>query len=283
MTQPPRTLDELRRELDAIDDRIHDLIMARADVVAEGSAAKEHSKGHGVLRPGREARILRRLVERHRGVFPTASLVRIWRELISASVAQQTPFSAAVFRPEPDPGYWDLAREQFGIHAPMTAHGTPETAIAAVRDGSATVAVVPLPADEEDHDWWADFALDGADGRPNVIWHLPFTGYSSGPSAGLEAVVVSLAPQEESGEDRSIFVFETGAAGALADLNAALEAGGLQPDRHVYREVGEKGLVLVVVDGYIRADDPRIAAAAAERARVHALGGYPVPFQIEEG
>lgn len=285
MEPPAVSLAELRRQLDEIDDRIHDLIMRRADIVAEVSQAKEHSRGRGVLRPGREAQILRRLVARHQGVFPVASLVRIWRELISASVAQQAYFAAAVFRPEPDPGYWDLAREQFGIHAPMVAHTTPEAAIAAARSGEATVAVVPLPADEEDHDWWVQLALApapaGDEPAPQIIWHLPFTGYSSGPSAGLEAVVVSLTPQEESGDDRSIFVFEIDAAGGLADLDAAFRAQGLEVRRQVHREAGEKGLALVVLDGYIGAQDPRLAAAAGGSGRLHGLGGYPVPFEVD--
>ena len=39
-----------------------------------------------MLRPGREALILRRLVARHRGPFSRAVLVRLWRELISGTV-----------------------------------------------------------------------------------------------------------------------------------------------------------------------------------------------------
>lgn len=278
------SLDDLRRDLDEIDNAIHDLIMRRTEVVERVAGAKEHAGGRGVLRPGREARILRRLVARHRGAFPVASLVRVWRELISASVAMQTRFSVAVFRPEPDPGYWVLAREQFGIYAPMTAHATPEAAIRAVAAGDATVAVVPMPeAEDEEKSWWAALVqgqLAGGDDIPQVIWYLPFTGSSSGPLAGLGALVLSMAPQEESGEDRSLFVFETDAAGAFADLVTALKAQGLPPVEVCAREEGEKGLVLVLLDGYIGAEDPRLAGIAGGADRLHALGGYPVPFLV---
>lgn len=284
MAAGPTSLDELRRQLDEIDNAIHDLILRRTEVVERVAGAKEHAGGRGVLRPGREARILRRLVARHAGAFPVPSLIRIWRELISASVAMQTPFAVAVFRPEPDPGYWVLAREQFGIYAPMQACLTPEAAIAAVASGAATVAVVPMPdADEEETGWWTALALGGlgAGGeRPQVIWHLPFTGTSSGPLSGLQALVLSAAPQEESGEDHSLFVFETAAAGALADLVAALKAEGLAPARVLAREEGEKGLVLAVLPGYIGADDPRLVRIAGGADNLHALGGYPVPFVV---
>lgn len=280
-------LDALRREIDAIDDALHDLIMRRTEVVRRVADAKESAGGRAVLRPGREARILRRLVARHVGAFPVAALIRIWRELISASVAMQAPFPVAVFLPEPDPGYWDLAREQFGNYAPMIPMVTPAATIAAVGEGRATVAVLPMPSEDEDVDeaWWTApaFRRDTATGAaPHVIWHLPFTGTSSGPRAGLQAVVLSLAPPEDSGEDHSLFLFEITAAGALANLMAALTAHGLVPIRFVAREDGAKGLVLVVLDGYIEAWDSRLLAVAGEIGHVYDLGGYPIPFDVPD-
>ncbi|MBV9913984.1 MAG: chorismate mutase, partial [Sinobacteraceae bacterium] len=57
-----RDLNELRAELDRIDDALHDLLMARAETVEEVGALR--AKGNVPLRPGREAAILRRLLQR---------------------------------------------------------------------------------------------------------------------------------------------------------------------------------------------------------------------------
>ncbi len=281
MTKSGKSLDDLRIELDAIDDAMHDLIMRRAGVVEQVSAAKEHSGGRGVLRPGREARILRRLVERHSGAFPVASVVRIWRELISASVGMQTRFSAGVFRPEPDPGYWDLAREQFGIYAPMTGFASADTALAAVRAGDITVAVLPMPGAGEDGGWWTGMCAGNEDGAPQIIWHLPFTGFASGPSVKHEALVVGLSAQEDSGDDHSLFVFEARAAGGIADLIAGLKAADLVPVTWRSQEMGDASLVLVVLEGFIDPGDARLGTAVADGAVVHGLGGYPVPFAAD--
>ncbi|TAN57065.1 MAG: chorismate mutase, partial [Magnetospirillum sp.] len=90
MSQDSATLDQLRREIDRIDDTIHDLLMQRSAVVESIAAAKP--AGRVTLRPGREAAILRRLLGRHRGPFPKMALVRIWREIMGALVALQGPF-----------------------------------------------------------------------------------------------------------------------------------------------------------------------------------------------
>ncbi|MGH6989888.1 MAG: chorismate mutase, partial [Stellaceae bacterium] len=86
MDSPIASLEELRRRIDALDDRLHDLVMDRAELVA-GVAALKRSSGVPALRSGREAQILRRLVARHRGPLPRPSLVRLWRELLGGMVA----------------------------------------------------------------------------------------------------------------------------------------------------------------------------------------------------
>ena len=66
-------IDDLRRQIDEIDTRLHDLLMRRSSVVAEIGTLKG-SNGNGYFRPGREAAILRRLVERHQGSLPKATV-----------------------------------------------------------------------------------------------------------------------------------------------------------------------------------------------------------------
>src|ERR1700728_3591680 len=106
MENPAPSLDEMRRSIDAVDDRIHDLILERAALV-ESIAALKQSSGQPVLRPGREAEILRRLLARHRGDFPRPSLVRLWRELLGGMVAMQGRFVVAVVVSAARPGFWD--------------------------------------------------------------------------------------------------------------------------------------------------------------------------------
>ena len=87
MPDPHWTLDDLRREIDEIDDEMHDLLMRRTTVVDAIGALKK-SDGVPAIRPGREATILRRLITRHEGKFPRALVVRIWREILSGKIGR---------------------------------------------------------------------------------------------------------------------------------------------------------------------------------------------------
>src|SRR5690349_17316000 len=109
------SLDDLRRRIDEIDDGLHDLLIKRAEIV-EAVAARKQLDSAPALRPGREAKILRCLLGRHSGHFPTAALVRMWRELFAASLGLQTNFAVAVYVGQGGNGYWDLARDHFGSH-----------------------------------------------------------------------------------------------------------------------------------------------------------------------
>jgi chorismate mutase/prephenate dehydratase len=76
-------LDELRRGIDEVDRRLLELLSERGRLVLEVGAFK-HANNAPVLRPEREAQILRRLAELNPGPLPAPAIASIWREVISA-------------------------------------------------------------------------------------------------------------------------------------------------------------------------------------------------------
>src|SRR3954470_20202923 len=165
------TLTALRAEIDALDDALHDLVIRRAEVVARLAASGVKSgREASPLRPGREAMILRRLLARHTGPLPPGTLVRLWREILAGSSAMQGGFSVAIYARGPDQAR--LAREHFGSPTPLRSYETAAGALAAVANGEAQVAVLPLPEDSEGPEaaWWT--RLDSP--RLQVVARLPF-------------------------------------------------------------------------------------------------------------
>ena len=155
MAEAEPSLDSLRAQIDAIDDQLYRLIMQRAEVALSIGAVKNaHGAETGPMRPGREARLIRRLAAKEEGPFPKAVIVRLWREIIGAVLRLQGPFSVAVYAPEGAAGYWDLARDQFGSLTPATAHDSPQQVLNAVTAGRASVGVLPLPDGGDPQPWW---------------------------------------------------------------------------------------------------------------------------------
>ena len=92
-------MKELRAEIDAIDDRILELLNLRAKAAIEvGSIKTERNLKFYV--PEREVEILRRLTAVNAGPFPNEGLKAIYREIISASLALEKPLSVAFLGPQ---------------------------------------------------------------------------------------------------------------------------------------------------------------------------------------
>jgi chorismate mutase-like protein len=282
-------IDDLRRQIDEIDTTLHDLLIRRASVVAEIGALKGNGEGarNGFFRPGREAVIIRRLVERHRGLLPRATVVRMWREMLSATLRLQGPFAAAVYAPEESSGYWDLARDHFGSLTPATPFEKAGQVLREVIDGSATVGILPVPQEGDREPWWP-FLVSRDETQPRVIARLPFGAPGNVRGEDVQALVVGRVAQEETGRDCSLFAIETAGEVSRGGMRDALAAASLPPlSVQAWRDPNDasRPLHLIELDGFVGPGDPRFLKLARQRpeiSHVWPLGGYAVPFSAAE-
>ncbi len=277
LPQPVADLAALRGQLDQLDDTLHDVLLRRAAVVEQ--VGRLGVKGRVALRPGREAAILRRLLARHAGPFPPGNLVRVWRELLGGMTAVQGAYTIAVCDPDPACGYTAAAREHFGALIPLRSYRTPAQAMGEVRAGLAAAAVLPLPADGEAASaaWWT--ALLHQDGpRIHVTARLPFWAPRPEGAPKVQALVVSAAAPDPSGDDRSLLGLEVPVEHSRDRLSQALAASGLETGAVMLRRDAGGARALVEVAGFVTESDPRLAGFALLRAPV-AVGAYAVPIE----
>jgi chorismate mutase len=287
MPSSEQTLAKLRREIDEIDDDMHDLLMRRSSVVEKVRSLKGGDTG-SYLRPAREAVIVRRLVNRGGGRFPKPALVRIWREIMAALVRLQGPFAVAVFAPDDHPGYWDLARDHFGASTPLAAHGSVGQVMRAVNAGEASVGVLPWPHEASPDPWWRHLASEEEDAL-RIVARLPFAGEANGRAEGLSAVAVARMAQEHTGRDRSLIIIETAGETSRSRLVSAMEADGLEPGFVAeWQDSADPNtwLRLVEIAQFVAPDDPRMGLLR-ERSdgsitRVMQVGGYAEPLGADE-
>ena len=219
----PDPLQAIRSRIDAIDEKMHRLLIERSGVVAELIRIKGLSKPGAAFRPDREADMMRRLAMRHEGALPLPTVEHIWREIITTFTAMQAPFGIAA-GPAADPlAMRDAIRFYFGFSIPVTTCRTNEEAIGRVAGSAMDIAVIEQAAEGR---WWAGLA--GAD-APKIFAKLPFIEATDRP-AGLPAYVVG--PPINQGAPPDIRVYATAAvpelSAAVASLDGSIgsEAGG---------------------------------------------------------
>src|SRR3970282_2257040 len=96
----PAALESLRAQIDRIDADIQNLIAERARCAHRVGEVKGLTEKSEFYRPEREAQVLRGVVERNKGPLSDEEMVRLFRELMSACLAQEEPLRISYLGPE---------------------------------------------------------------------------------------------------------------------------------------------------------------------------------------
>ena len=137
-------LAAVREQIDGIDREIQSLIAERALWARQvGKAKGKLAAAVEYYRPEREAQVLRRVVDRNDGPLADDVLVRLFREIMSACLAQQEPLKIGYLGPE-----GTFSQQAVHKHFGHSAKGLPLASIEEVFDevaaGHADFGVVPV-------------------------------------------------------------------------------------------------------------------------------------------
>ncbi len=140
--QTSEALEALRREIDALDTQIVELLGRRADVSRRVGALK-HGDGGAVYTPSREAEIFDRLTRLSAGALRAHHLRAIYREILSASRDLQRPPRIAFLGPKATYGH-QAALQRFGSAAEYVPAATNPGIVDEVERGAADFGVLPI-------------------------------------------------------------------------------------------------------------------------------------------
>ncbi len=246
-------LAELRRQIDAADDAIFDLIRRRAALVASVGASKAAAPKRAIYRPAREAQIMRRLAARSADPAEAASMIRIWRALIAASYAKQGGVRVVA-----DRAVAGVAREHFASEAIEIVPAPGPACVGVLSSNGADLAVTRLPAAGGPRSWFAMNCGIGAMKYPfYVCGRLPF--YAAALDGLVEALVYSRERPGPSGDDTTLIAAPPDKAPAGATK--------------IWRGKLRDPLSVFALQGYVKPDDPMFKVYGFVW-----LGAYPRPL-----
>jgi chorismate mutase / prephenate dehydratase len=94
-------LEDIRRQIDSVDESIQRLLNERAGLAQKvGLSKNAEGKTVDFYRPEREAQVLRAVLKRNKGPLRDEEVLRLFREIMSACLAQQEPLKIAFLGPE---------------------------------------------------------------------------------------------------------------------------------------------------------------------------------------
>jgi chorismate mutase/prephenate dehydratase len=143
-------LEGIRAQIDSVDEQLHELINRRAELARRVGISK-HKEGHVVdfYRPEREAEVLRMALARNRkGALRDEEILRLFREIMSACLAQEKPLKVAYLGPEGTYAQQAVLKH-FGHSVRALALASIDEVFAEVQAGNADFGVVPVENSSE--------------------------------------------------------------------------------------------------------------------------------------
>lgn len=221
------TLEQLRREIDAIDDQLIDLLKTRIRIVDRVGRLKKSQGENGLfVRSGREGAMLRRIYEAFEGHdFNAQAAAAMWRTIISASIHLESPLALSVFCSKQDPSLYWLAREYFGGFVPLHPVGNVGQVLGDLSDGKANIGVLPYPDDTAA--WWTLMAQE-QEKSPKIFAHIPTVISATLSKTTPFGFAIGLTTPEPSGDDQSYFRLTLDDTTSTSRLQSVLQEAGLK-------------------------------------------------------
>ncbi|MFK8052044.1 MAG: prephenate dehydratase [Woeseiaceae bacterium] len=138
------SLGDVRQAIDDIDEQLQSLIDARALLAQKVGIAKRGSDANATFyRADREAEVLRKIVARNDGPLSDEEMVRLFREIMSACLAQQAPLKIGFLGPS---GTFTqtAALKHFGHSIRDLPFASIDEVFREVESGNADFGVVPI-------------------------------------------------------------------------------------------------------------------------------------------
>ena len=265
------TLEQLRSRIDHIDKQIVDLLKERSKFVRKVGKLKEKSdNGLSFIRPGREAIMLRQLINTM-AHYPPHAVAAIWRMIISSSLHMEKPMDVYAYISKQDEYCYWLGREYYGNFINIYKMDCTNEIITKVAENRIAVGILPL-IDDRSSPWWL---------RPveekNAIYafaRLPFVLRKDAPEKS--ALAIANVIPEETGDDISLLAIKTSLT--------------KQQSRLFFSQSSWKGAIiashrrylLVEVPQFISPHSPVLASlqeALGADSQLRVLGMYAAPLK----
>lgn len=270
-----RVIERLRGRIDAVDRKLLALLSERGKLV-EDVGRRKRKIGATFHQPGRERAVIARLVAENRGPYADEAIEAVFREVMSASLALESPLTVAAV----DGAARIAARRRFGSSARVNAESGPDDVLDAVARGFARYGVLAV------EDTLGGF--HGAELDALADADLAVTGEIVVHARGVttRSLVIGGDEQPPTGDDQtSTVIVPRDEPGAIATVLGVFGRHGVNLRRIEGRPLdpapraSKKWAYRFFVDLAGHHEDPPLAKALAELRRggalVRLLGSYP--------
>ncbi len=280
------TLQDLRSEIDKIDNQMIELLGQRMAIVSRVGELKKNNNEKFFIKSNREADMIKDLIKKSNSNFPKSAIINIWRKIITAANMHEQPLNIAIHNPKNISDYAYLVKEYYNMEVPISFHDSVATIAIEMEKGETQIGIFALPlardnnSDKSDfsENWWINLANNKLGIK--IFAKIPFVD-----SDKIDLVAVAIKEAEKSSDDNSLIYIEVDKEISKNQVLSALKESGLEAKilKSVKSPQVENIIFnLVELRGFFLESDEALKKFSKSKIRpfVKILGSYAVPIKI---
>jgi chorismate mutase len=212
--QHNKNLQELRNEIDEIDQEIINLINRRMSIIPKVSEVKKNNNEKFFIKSSREADMIKNLIKKVENNSLKLAVINIWRKIITNANNCEQKLKIGIHNPSSQVEYEYIVREYFSQEISITNFDSATNLIAEMEKSLINIGVFLLPNPEVEFDkkdttqknWWINMANNRVGLK--VYAKIPFFEIASKKNNNLQLVLSAIKEAEPSELDNTILTIE---------------------------------------------------------------------------
>jgi chorismate mutase len=205
-----------RKDIDAIDAQILELLKARMNIIEKVGLLKKNSNDKFYIRSNREADMIKNLINLSNNQFPKTSIVNIWRKIITSANNFEQPIKIAVHNPKNISDLNYLTKEYYSNEIPIINYDSCNKIIFELENNNCQIGIFTLPNNDENtikedikDNWW--IALANNKIGVKIFALIPFieNTQNNKNQHNLRLIATAIKKPEKSSNDNTIISIET--------------------------------------------------------------------------
>jgi chorismate mutase len=281
------SIKEFRLQIDAIDRQVISLLKQRMSIIKQVAEYKKMQKEVFFIKSSREADMIKKLATENNSNFSTASIVSIWRKIITNANMFEQEIKLVLHNPKKVVDFEYILRDYYNNEIDIQHFDSANSVIAEVEKDHSKIAVFAVPNQQTttsniNEDWWINLAHNRSNLR--VYATLPFVKFINKPTQH-QLVAVASKDAEQSMQDVTLLVCELDKQHSIQKISALFSEQKL--DFSLLKvnqspQFGNMQLALFKIEGFFLENSPEIVNIANSNLKpyIKIIGNYPVPIEL---
>ncbi len=264
-------LEQLRTEIDAIDDKILELLSQRINVVAKVKDVKSKNNEGFFIKSAREADMIKSLVSRSNKNIPEEIIASIWRKIITSSNIFEQPIKISLLKDREINDYKYVLWQYYASLVPILSHKSFENVILDLESNKAQIAAIDISCEQN---WWINFAYN----QSGIKIFAKISSFDKEDELNL--LLLAKKPQEKSQNDITFLCFELEKSTSKSQLLSEIKKNNLEArilKSGNLKSVESKNFYFVEIKGFLQEGDDALKKLESSDSRpfIKVLGVCP--------